>query len=170
MRVPRPTRATARSPAWGVRTGGEDSPPGGGFLTLPAALRIVGLATDTLTPSWSRRGPVGPEQAPQSERTLQGTSSVRAQRALLGRPTPPRKERGVPDMRSPRHFLCVDCEHTWTTPFRGELPEACPRCGSPCFGRLIWNHDDDLQQVRGARQGTKPWRLGKAASEDRYVG
>jgi hypothetical protein len=72
-------------------------------------------------------------------------------------------------MRSPRRFLCVDCEHTWTTPYRSERPEACPRCGSPCFGRLTWIREDDPQQERGARHGMGVWRLGGGPRGDRHA-
>jgi hypothetical protein len=72
-------------------------------------------------------------------------------------------------MRSPRRFLCVDCEHTWTTEFGAERPEACPRCGSPCFGRLTWVRDDP-QPGRGARHGMGLWPVGGDARGDRYAG
>jgi len=72
-------------------------------------------------------------------------------------------------MRPTRHFLCVDCEHTWRIPFRAERPEVCPRCGSACFGRLTWMRGHDSRQVRGARGGSNPWRLADGAREDRYA-
>jgi len=61
-------------------------------------------------------------------------------------------------MRPTRQFLCVDCEHVWKTAFGAERPETCPRCGSPCFGRLTWSREEETegQQRRGARRGGRP--------------
>ena len=61
-------------------------------------------------------------------------------------------------MRPAHQFLCVDCEHIWRTAFRAERPEVCPRCGSPCFGRLTWSEGDgpEGRQRRGARRTGRP--------------
>jgi hypothetical protein len=58
-------------------------------------------------------------------------------------------------MRSTRQFLCVDCEHTWEIAFGAQRPTVCPRCGSPCIGRLTWMGGDQEEQDRGVRHGAR---------------
>jgi hypothetical protein len=68
-------------------------------------------------------------------------------------------------MRPTRQFLCVDCEYVWRTAFGAGRPETCPRCGSPCFGRLTWCQDAGPEgwQRRGARRTGHPSALSGAA-------
>jgi len=59
-------------------------------------------------------------------------------------------------MRPTRRFLCIDCQHVWTTAFGAGRPEECPRCGSPCFGRLTWRPDDRPGTRGQARADRRP--------------
>lgn len=65
-------------------------------------------------------------------------------------------------MRSSLRFRCADCNHIWRMALEAEWPDACPRCGGACFGRLGRPNEPPGRGQRGANPGRRD-RLVRAA-------